>query len=133
MASDISATLLDLNPDFVDGLTDVLTRMATDWNVDGDDSVYNEDISSGETTFYRLREGIERFFITDINNPAASNMAQSELFVIQDDYRGGESITWSNHIPGGANLLYMDGHVEFVKYPGEFPIAPGWLVVVELL
>jgi prepilin-type processing-associated H-X9-DG protein len=22
-----------------------------------------------------------------------------------------------NHIPGGANILFMDGHVEFVKYP----------------
>jgi hypothetical protein len=29
-------------------------------------------------TIYRLREGIERFFITDINNPAASAKAQSE-------------------------------------------------------
>ncbi len=30
-----------------------------------------------EQTIYRLREGIERFFITDINNPAASATAQS--------------------------------------------------------
>lgn len=22
-----------------------------------------------------------------------------------------------NHIPGGANILFMDGHVEFVTYP----------------
>ena len=22
-----------------------------------------------------------------------------------------------NHIPGGCNVLYMDGHVEFTKYP----------------
>lgn len=132
-ADDPNATLLDLNTDFVDGLTDVLTDIALEWNASGDDSVYHEDISSGDTTFYRLREGIERFFITDINNPAASNLAQSELFVLQDDFRGGENIAWSNHVPGGANVLYMDGHVEFIKYPGEFPIAPGWLVVIELL
>ena len=24
-----------------------------------------------------------------------------------------------NHIPGGSNLLFMDGHVEFVKYPSN--------------
>jgi len=24
-----------------------------------------------------------------------------------------------NHVPGGANVLYMDGHVEFLKYPNE--------------
>jgi prepilin-type processing-associated H-X9-DG protein len=22
-----------------------------------------------------------------------------------------------NHIPGGGNMLFLDGHVEFVKYP----------------
>ena len=27
-----------------------------------------------------------------------------------------------NHVPGGANVLYMDGHVEFVKYPGRPPL-----------
>ena len=27
-----------------------------------------------------------------------------------------------NHVPGGANVLYMDGHVEFQRYPtGKFP------------
>nr|AUN37043.1 hypothetical protein [uncultured bacterium] len=31
-------------------------------------------------TIYRLREGIERFYITDINNPAASAAAQSARF-----------------------------------------------------
>ena len=28
-----------------------------------------------------------------------------------------------NHTPSGSNVLYMDGHVEFIKYPGEFPIC----------
>lgn len=26
-----------------------------------------------------------------------------------------------NHIPGGCNMLYMDGHVDFVRYPLKFP------------
>ncbi|MGI6460590.1 MAG: H-X9-DG-CTERM domain-containing protein [Candidatus Hydrogenedentales bacterium] len=29
-----------------------------------------------------------------------------------------------NHIPGGCNVLYMDGHVAFMRYPGQFPITP---------
>jgi len=30
-----------------------------------------------------------------------------------------------NHKPGGCNVLYMDGHVEFRKYPDtEFPVTP---------
>jgi len=64
---------------------------------------------------YRFREGIERFFITDINNPAASSKAQSELVVMWDQIS--TTISEFNHIPGGANILYMDGHVAFTRYP----------------
>jgi len=29
-----------------------------------------------------------------------------------------------NHIPGGSNVLYLDGHAQFVKYPSEqFPLT----------
>ncbi|HEX30397.1 TPA: hypothetical protein ENG04_09985, partial [Candidatus Poribacteria bacterium] len=28
-----------------------------------------------------------------------------------------------NHIPSGSNVLFMDGHVEFINYPGKFPIT----------
>ena len=34
------------------------------------------------STVYRLREGIERFLITDINNPAASAQAQSTVWIM---------------------------------------------------
>ena len=37
-----------------------------------------------------------------------------------------------NHVPGGANKLYMDGHVEFLKYPGdEFPMRRLDALIVE--
>lgn len=83
------------------------------------------ELSTGETTLYWFREGIERFFITDINNPASSALAQSELAVmwdssrtqgIDDDNPGYVSEEF-NHVPGGANVLFMDGHVEFFRYP----------------
>jgi prepilin-type N-terminal cleavage/methylation domain-containing protein/prepilin-type processing-associated H-X9-DG protein len=76
----------------------------------------------GDVEIQRLREGIERFFISDINNPAASAMAQSELAVYWDVTS--VEASYFNHIPGGSNVLYMDGHVEYVKYPSEeFPIS----------
>ncbi len=76
--------------------------------------------NGGSGTIYRLREGIERFLITDINNPAASAHAQSEVFVMMDTV----SIKSSdfNHVPGGSNVLYMDGHVAFLRYPDEAPV-----------
>lgn len=68
-------------------------------------------------TLYRLREGIERFFISDINNPAATAIGQSELAIMWDTIAiVAENF---NHIPGGSNVLYMDGHVEFVRYPSD--------------
>lgn len=77
----------------------------------------------GTDTAYRLREGIERFFVTDINNPAASAMSQSELVVMFDHVS--TQVSEMAHAPGGTNVLYMDGHVSFVRYQplpgGEFP------------
>ena len=83
--------------------------------------------AGGQVQIYRLREGIERFFITDINNPAASAKAQSDLAVQFDNV----SIEASNfsHVPGGANVLFVDGHVEFVRYPGEHPVSRTWAVL----
>jgi prepilin-type N-terminal cleavage/methylation domain-containing protein/prepilin-type processing-associated H-X9-DG protein len=78
--------------------------------------------NGGGDTIYRLREGIERFLITDINNPAASATAQSETFIMLDQLGQGGTISLFNHIPGGCNVLYMDGHVEFIRYPGKAPI-----------
>jgi prepilin-type processing-associated H-X9-DG protein len=82
------------------------------------------------STLPRLKEGIERFFITDINNPAASSVAQSNLFVMMDIFAdragmaGGQSssrgVLLSNHVPGGSNVLFMDGHVEFIRWVPNF-------------
>ena len=69
------------------------------------------------TIIHRLREGVERFLITDINNPGASAQAQSTMWVMFDILSVNASDF--NHIPGGSNVLFMDGHVAFVRYPSE--------------
>jgi prepilin-type N-terminal cleavage/methylation domain-containing protein/prepilin-type processing-associated H-X9-DG protein len=80
----------------------------------------------------RLKEGVERFLITDINNAGGSAMAQSSIPVMWDQAMDGSGDTgilakWKfNHVPGGSNVLYMDGHVEFIKYPDSdgIDVAP---------
>ncbi|MCP4639479.1 MAG: prepilin-type N-terminal cleavage/methylation domain-containing protein [bacterium] len=84
----------------------------------------------GAETLYRLREGIERFFISDINNPAATSMAQSEVAVWWDGI--GITADAFNHVPGGSNVLFMDGHVKFVRFPGEFPVSALFAEVASL-
>jgi len=72
-------------------------------------------------TVYRLREGIERFFVTDINNPSGSAQAQSSIWVMWDITS--VEVDQFNHVPGGSNVLYMDGHVEFVRFPDKMPVC----------
>jgi len=100
---------------------------ATDGVFDAPVSVPAETGNGGGGVVNRLREGIERFLVTDINNPAAGAAAQSGIAVMWD-HISPDSGTWVsfNHIPGGCNVLYMDGHVSFVSYPGPFPCSTAW-------
>ncbi|MCL4695321.1 MAG: DUF1559 domain-containing protein, partial [Candidatus Hydrogenedentes bacterium] len=90
--------------------------------------------NAGGDTIFRLREGAERFLVTDINNPAGSARAQSTVPIMWDNIGTGplvpppapyfkeEGVDSFNHVPGGCNILYMDGHVEFSKYPSDTEI-----------
>jgi len=111
--------------------------LPVDGGVQGDasDNGFGGIGTGGGDTLQRLREGIERFMITDINNPGASAVAQSELPIMWDIVAGRvraeganspeHGVGSFNHVPGGSNVLYMDGHVAFQKYPGgKFPAHP---------
>ena len=107
---------------------------STQYNLDDDGSPLPD-------TYPRLRDGIERFFITDINNPAAGAAAQSQIAVMFDawatremelhggsPHMGGDqggTMAQFNHVPSGSNVLFMDGHVSFTRYNEAYPIQ--WL------
>lgn len=87
-----------------------------------------------DITIFRLREGIERFFVTDINQPGTSAKAQTELAVMYDmvqSPRSGSARSSFNHIPGGGNVLYMDGHVEYVRYSTKYPVSRTWAAILD--
>ena len=89
--------------------------------------------SGGSQTLYRVREGVERFLITDINNAAGSAKAQSEVPVMMDTLISplsgvvqdamNNAKAGFNHMPGGCNVLYMDGHVTFTRYREAYPVS----------
>lgn len=138
---DINPTLLpDVGDDFAPGSPPVSFQMVgllftidasgefavADSDVDlGNDSL-PMDLSAygngGGSTVFRLREGIERFLISDINSPAETNKAQSDIPILADLVS--TSIEAYNHVPGGSNVLFMDGHVSFFKYPGPHLVSP---------
>ncbi|MBI3119277.1 MAG: DUF1559 domain-containing protein [Candidatus Hydrogenedentes bacterium] len=107
-------------------------RRSLDQNI----SVSADNGNSGGESVNRLREGIERFLITDINNAAASSEAQSQVPIYWDSISSDASAGAAfNHIPGGCNVLYMDGHVEFIKYAGNetFPVNALWATTYGVL
>lgn len=119
----INALMQGVTPDAISAILandDGRIAKAIDQDITG--GVLTGHGNGGGNTVYRLREGIERFLITDINNPAASAMAQSSVFIMLD--RIATAVGSFNHIPGGSNVLYMDGHVEFIKYQEKNGRAP---------
>ena len=78
--------------------------------------------AGGGDTIRRLREGIERFLITDINNAGASATSATAIPLMWD--HASTKVIDFSHTPGGGNVLYLDGHVTFVKYPAvRFPMS----------
>jgi len=89
--------------------------------------------AGGGNTIFRLRQGIERFFIKDINNAARSAVSASSIPVMWDPVSNLRQED-TNHIPAGGNILYLDNHVEFVRYPDRrrrVPYTPLFVDIFE--
>lgn len=85
--------------------------------------------NNGSDIVHRLKEGIERFLVTDINDPTRSAQAQSTIVTMWDLINVNPNGSGQfNHVPGGGNSLYLDGHVQFIKYEpnGQYPINQGF-------
>lgn len=78
-------------------------------------------------TLYRLREGIGKMLVSDSTDTAQVELAESQIPVMWDALRGSGSqaggVLLFNHMPGGSNVVFLDGHVEFIEFPGEFPVT----------
>ena len=121
-AEDNTGILLD--PAGVENfIDDDLDLSAYESLIDPDQTIGN----GGTDHLYRLREGIERFLITDINNPGLVAAGASGVPIMWDQ----TSLigTDYNHIPGGSNVLFLDGHVEFRKYPDKAPVSQAFAAV----
>lgn len=122
-------------------LADIGDSLAVGTALDSDYAIYSErnddiELDNGELAVYgdiiilRLREGIERFLITDVNNPGQVDSASSASIVMYDSCHseaGELDPNEFNHIPGGSNALFFDGHVEFGRFPQ--PATSKWWIL----
>jgi len=119
-------------PLFGAAVTDISTWISNAQDA-GNRAKFDQDVKLEQDplklTIYRLREGIERFFITNINDAAASSQAQSELPVMWDsvwtpvDTINNPGWSYFNHVPGGGNVFYMTDTSNSLSIRGHGPCA----------
>lgn len=79
--------------------------------------------AGGSNILYPLGEGVERFYIRDVNDPAETAASTSMMPVI---------IAQPAPDAIEADVLFLDGHVEAVHL-GHFPLSPGFLKALSAL
>jgi len=77
----------------------------------------------GGETIHRLREGIDLMFAASLANPGAANFWQTHIPVLIERPE--------NHGSEGGNVLFMDGQVWFMRYPGEWPMTEKTIKALE--
>jgi prepilin-type processing-associated H-X9-DG protein len=70
--------------------------------------------NGGGNVIHRIREGAERF----MRDPS---ITAHEIPIMWDKPSANPANL--SHLPAGGNVLYLDGHVEFIAYPGKFPMT----------
>jgi prepilin-type N-terminal cleavage/methylation domain-containing protein/prepilin-type processing-associated H-X9-DG protein len=70
-------------------------------------------------TFYRIRDGVNRLFIEDINRPALTAVPETRIPLLFDSMSLQRRHMPNHVVPPGGNVLYMDGHVEYKRFPDK--------------
>lgn len=76
-------------------------------------------IETAKKNFIRLGKGVEVFFTTKYNDPQAVANTRATIPVLFETF---SSIGFARD-PDGANVLYLDGHVDYVRFGTQFPVT----------
>ena len=84
------------------------------------------DIDTADKMLRRLKRDVEYFFVANRSDPLAAANTRAAIPIMF------ERVTASvfGRDPDSANVLYLDGHVDPVRFGSAFPVTPG---VQELL
>lgn len=87
--------------------------------------------NAGGSTLNRLSAGVDRFLITDINTIFTGDEAGASTIPLMWDQISTNIIEFS-HVPAGQNVLFLDGHVNFLRYDltsTRFPASPMYAAI----
>jgi len=70
-------------------------------------------------TFHRIRDGVNRMFIEDINRPGMTAVPETRIPLLFDTMSLYGRHVPNHVVPPGGNVLYMDGHVQYMRFPDK--------------
>ena len=91
--------------------------------MDEDFPVGDANGSAGTPNLLRVRIGVERLLAKEPLDRDETDALLARIPVL---------IEWPTHhdVPGG-NVLFLDGHVEFIPYPGPFPMTERFIATLR--
>jgi hypothetical protein len=98
----------------------------------GKEGCFDEDLptppgrgSGGGNTLLRLRSGVEQTLADSPEDPVAIAEMKSRIPVLIERV--------GNHSRPGGNVLFLDDHVDFLDYPGRWPMTEKTVAILEEL
>jgi prepilin-type N-terminal cleavage/methylation domain-containing protein/prepilin-type processing-associated H-X9-DG protein len=91
---------------------------------------YGIGVGGGSETI-RMTQTVDRFLITDINTVFTGTESGSSVIPLMWDQIS-TNISRFSHVPAGQNILYLDGHVDFIRYDNAntaYPTTPMYAAV----
>ncbi|MDZ4858111.1 MAG: prepilin-type N-terminal cleavage/methylation domain-containing protein [Candidatus Hydrogenedentes bacterium] len=89
--------------------------------------------AAGTDAFFRTTVGVNRQFVADVNNPSSSAVSDTEIPVMFDAVSIDGELVMNHFVPFGGNVLYLDGHVEWMQLKDDGLKPPFTPLLVEYL
>jgi prepilin-type processing-associated H-X9-DG protein len=83
-----------------------------------------ETVTAAGVQIPRLREGVERLLVANPDDPAEAAAAMARIPIL---------IERPGLHEGGSNVLFLDGRVEFMPYPGPYPMTEAVITRLQAL
>ena len=77
------------------------------------------DIDTADRMLRRLKRDVEYFFVENRSDPQAAANTRAAIPIMFETM---ESTVFGSD-PDGANVLYLDGHVDYVRFGSQFPVT----------